>query len=121
MLRDGGSDNQNMRRRLFDALRRVGVRTATDLDRAGRTGQGKARLAKALSKDITRPQLDLVLGSIADAQWMPNLRRWRENPDPAHRTVFLNGPISPCIVDVSTNGNGNGHGGTVKVRSEAPA
>jgi len=58
------------------------VRTATDFCRVGRTSHGRERLVEATYGSLTPAQLDLLLGSVAEAQWMSNLLYWKKNEQP---------------------------------------
>jgi hypothetical protein len=101
---DSQKSEQQKRRALFDALRAAGIRTATDLDRAGRTMTGRQEIIKALSESLTEERLHLIVRSVEEAQWMPNLRRWRDDPQPESCTFYLDPPIAPLFIEHSTNG-----------------
>ena len=77
-------------RGLFDALRGVYVRSATDLLRAASDEAGRQRLVSAVGRSRLSPdRLELLVSSIKTAPWMTNLERWRANPQQEPVIYFL--------------------------------
>ena len=68
------------RRDLFDRLRTLGVRTATDLLVATDDSQGRKSLLRAIgARHLSAERLDLLRRAMGDAEWMANLLAWRRN------------------------------------------
>ena len=68
------------RRDLFDRLRTLGVRTATDLLVATDDTEGRKSLLRAIgARHLSAERLDLLRRAMGDAEWMANLLAWRRN------------------------------------------
>ena len=76
-------------------LRKLGVRTATDLEAAAAKARksspsGLTQLNKACTGDgDDSGRLDLLLVSLADDEWMPYVRSWRRRAQLNKRTIHL--------------------------------
>jgi hypothetical protein len=99
------------RRALFDALRSMGVRTATDLleiTNEERRPAGRTNLISALAAThpglLSTEQLDMLLAAISDAEWMSHLCRWRIWKAPTYDSIDLR-PASPPASNGVTNGD----------------
>jgi hypothetical protein len=75
------------------ALRRLGIRTATDLESANRLARANGyldTLRSALNGDATTPvRLDFVIDSLRDDEWMDYVRSWRQRAVLCERLIWL--------------------------------
>jgi hypothetical protein len=92
-LRGDGSTS----REIFDALRALGIRTATDFHRVTDTPEGMDWLVEASNGLFTIAQLQLLRLAIADDEWMRHLRSWRRQGRRSSVNVDLR-PTAPAPV-----------------------
>ncbi|HEU0300782.1 MAG TPA: hypothetical protein VFR37_15075, partial [Longimicrobium sp.] len=73
----------------LNALRRIGVRTATDLLEARRALRGEERKAfdAMLGSEQDVPRLYMVYLAIRDDEWMAQLRHWRDTRSRCERVL----------------------------------
>jgi hypothetical protein len=101
--------NDGDHRRLFDALRSRGIRTATDLLTVSGTEGQRKQLVKAVGVDLmTIDQLELLRAAIADAEWVRHLLNWRANKRRPARPIDIR-PDPPDPPEPPHYGGGNGH------------
>ena len=102
----------------FGGLRQLGIRGATDLVNA----DAKCDLATALALDPqSTVQLEVLVQSILDAEWVTELLAWREHARPIERVidarlVIVEEPATPQVRDTSAL---ELNGGAPTVMSEA--
>jgi hypothetical protein len=100
------------RRDLFDRLRGLGVRTATDLLVATDDAQGRESLLRAIgAKHLSAERLDLLRRAMADAEWMANLLAWRKNEQRPPITVLADRRALSMSPPTGNGRHGSRHGG----------
>jgi hypothetical protein len=74
------AEDRQQDRVLFDALRRLGIRTATDLILATQRPDGADVIVDAIEPfTITSQQIELLVASMNDTEWIGQLLSWRSN------------------------------------------
>ena len=102
------------RRDLFDRLRALGIRTATDLLVATHDAEGRQSLLRAIgARHLSAERLDLLRRAMGDAEWMANLLAWRRNEQRQPITISADRRTLSMSTTPGNGRHGSRHGGAV--------